>query len=225
MKEAKNNHKKKVLVMTNTMTFYADQIYLELKRDILNEEFRVGELISPEYVIQRFGVCRSFALEALTHLSDMGLLTDEFYVRLTNEKEYLMMSRLKMTFFNLSFAVHKVQEKKTPYCLNCLKGALFQMKHAAREVDGVVFKQSIQRFYGCMIEFTELRTLDKNITYLVETLDYLEAKNPEFFYGTTAKQVICYLEDLVNSLERQEFDRCHKAIESFYSHNLELLFR
>ncbi len=206
------------------LTFVADEIYAELKKDILNHKFEREEKISVEYVMRRFNVCRPFAMDALENLVEMGLLSYDYKVHTTDYADFRIMSRLKMTFYNLNYAVQKLEEKDVPVCFDCLKQELVKIKLAVCEQNFEVFTKSIRNFYGCMIEHTEMPSLEKNTTYLINILISLEKEDSQAFFNVQACGIINYLETLIDSLDKQEFEKCHQTLNQFYMHNVNLLF-
>ncbi|WP_162921711.1 GntR family transcriptional regulator [Listeria costaricensis] len=212
-----------------TVTFVADQIYNEFKNDIMNQQFQQGEQITEEYLICKFNVSRSFANEALLYLAESGLLKaspdkERFYVRACSKTDYEIISKVKMIFINLSYAVQKLQEKNNPVCFDCLRTEMIKIKCATFEKNEAVFLGSIKTFYGCMIRYTEMRVLERNIDYLVDIMRDLEQKNPDHFFDVAAHQIIKYLESLIELLEKREFEKCLRVLKKIYTLNIQLLF-
>lgn len=210
--------------MRNKLTFVADEIYAEMKKDILNHKFEREEQITGDYIARRFNVCRPFATEVLENLVETGLLSYSYKVHTVSEADFRFMSRIKMTFYNLSYAVQKLEEKDVPACFDCLKQELMKIKLAAHEQNLEAFIAGIQNFYGCMIKHTEMPSLENNIKYLIDTLIFLEKENEDTFFSHIAYGVIDYLSELTDSLIKYEFEKCHQTLNQFYTHNVNLLF-
>ncbi|WP_088839309.1 GntR family transcriptional regulator [Listeria sp. ILCC792] len=206
------------------LTFVADEIYAELKKDILNHKFKREEKISVEYVMRRFNVCRPFAMDALENLVETGLLSFDYKILTTDYADFRLISRLKMTFYNLNYAVQKLEEKDVPVCFDCLKQELMKTKLAVREQNFDVLTSGIRNFYGCMIEHTEMPSLEKNTDYLIALLISLEKEDRQAFFNVQARGIIDYLDTLIDSLDKREFEKCHQTLNQFYVHNVNLLF-
>lgn len=179
--------------------------------------------------MKRFQVSKRVAFSALHCLHKSGILCKNigesgFSVAVNSEAEHREKSRLKLAFFHLNYAVQKLQEQDAELCATCLRKELVYIKLAAREHDTEVFINHVKNFYACMIHYTEMPAMEKNIDILSQTLRNMKEKNEKLFFEAFTIDVSQALEELVTHLEAKEFEKCHTVIQQFYDKNISILF-
>ncbi|ORI35033.1 GntR family transcriptional regulator [Listeria monocytogenes] len=188
-----------------------------------------GEKVDIEDIMKRFQVSKRVAFSALHCLHKSGILCKNigesgFSVAVNSEAEHREKSRLKLAFFHLNYAVQKLQEQDAELCATCLRKELVYIKLAAREHDTEVFINHVKNFYACMIHYTEMPAMEKNIDILSQTLRNMKEKNEKLFFEAFTIDVSQALEELVTHLEAKEFEKCHTVIQQFYDKNISILF-
>ncbi|EAG0831623.1 GntR family transcriptional regulator [Listeria monocytogenes] len=209
--------------------FVADPIYGEIKNEIMANTLENGEKVDIEDIMKRFQVSKRVALSALHCLHKSGIVCKNigesgFSVAVNSEAEHREKSRLKLAFFHLNYAVQKLQEQDAEVCATCLRKELVYIKLAAKEQDTDVFINHVKNFYACMIHYTEMPAMEKNIDILSQTLRNMKEKNEKLFFEAFTIDVSQALEDLVTHLEAKEFEKCHSVIQHFYDKNISILF-
>ncbi|EIM9321476.1 GntR family transcriptional regulator [Listeria monocytogenes] len=209
--------------------FVADPIYGEIKNEIMANTLENGEKVDIEDIMKRFQVSKRVAFSALHCLHKSGILCKNigesgFSVAINSEAEHREKSRLKLAFFHLNYAVQKLQEQDAELCATCLRKELVYIKLAAREHDTEVFINHVKNFYACMIHYTEMPEMEKNIDILSQTLRNMKEKNEKLFFEAFTIDVSQALEELVTHLEAKEFEKCHTVIQQFYDKNISILF-
>ncbi|EAE8347549.1 GntR family transcriptional regulator [Listeria monocytogenes] len=209
--------------------FVADPIYGEIKNEIMANILENGEKVDIEDIMKRFQVSKRVAFSALHCLHKSGIVcknTGEsgFSVAVNSEAEHREKSRLKLAFFHLNYAVQKLQEQDAELCATCLRKELVYIKLAAREHDTEVFINHVKNFYACMIHYTEMPAMEKNIDILSQTLRNMKEKNEKLFFEAFTIDISQTLEELVTHLEAKEFEKCHLVIQRFYDKNITILF-
>ncbi|UHP11593.1 GntR family transcriptional regulator [Listeria marthii] len=209
--------------------FVADPIYGEIKNEIMTNTLENGEKVDIEDIMKRFQVSKRVAFGALHCLHKSGILCKKngetaFSVAVNSEAEHREKSRLKLAFFHLNYAVQKLQEKDAEVCATCLRKELVYIKLAVAEQDTNVFISHVKNFYACMIHYTEMPAMEKNIDILSQTLQNMKEKNEKLFFEAFTMDVSETLEELVTHLEAKEFEKCHLVIQRFYDKNISILF-
>ncbi|EAE6152869.1 GntR family transcriptional regulator [Listeria monocytogenes] len=209
--------------------FVADPIYGEIKNEIMTNTLENGEKVDIEDIMKRFQVSKRVAFGALHCLHKSGILCKKngetgFSVAVNSEAEHREKSRLKLAFFHLNYAVQKLQEKDAEVCATCLRKELVYIKLAVAEQDTNVFISHVKNFYACMIHYTEMPAMEKNIDILSQTLRNMKEKNEKLFFEAFTIDVSQALEELVTHLEAKEFEKCHTVIQQFYDKNISILF-
>ncbi|EDO0817458.1 GntR family transcriptional regulator [Listeria monocytogenes] len=209
--------------------FVADPIYGEIKNEIMANTLENGEKVDIEDIMKRFQVSKRVAFSALHCLHKSGIVCKNigesgFSVAVNSEAEHREKSRLKLAFFHLNYAVQKLQEQDAEVCATCLRKELVYIKLAAKEQDTDVFINHVKNFYACMIHYTEMPAMEKNIDILSQTLRNMKEKNEKLFFEAFTIDVSQALEDLVTHLEAKEFEKCHSVIQHFYGKNISILF-
>lgn len=209
--------------------FVADPIYGEIKNEIMANTLENGEKVDIEDIMKRFQVSKRVAFSALHCLHKSGILCKNigesgFSVAVNSEAEHREKSRLKLAFFHLNYAVQKLQEQDAELCATCLRKELVYIKLGAREHDTEVFINHVKNFYACMIHYTEMPAMEKNIDILSQTLRNMKEKNEKLFFEAFTIDVSQALEELVTHLEAKEFEKCHTVIQQFYDKNISILF-
>ncbi|EAE8362479.1 GntR family transcriptional regulator [Listeria monocytogenes] len=209
--------------------FVADPIYGEIKNEIMANTLENGEKVDIEDIMKRFQVSKRVAFSALHCLHKSGIICKNigesgFSVAVNSEAEHREKSRLKLAFFHLNYAVQKLQEQDAELCATCLRKELVYIKLAARERDTEVFINHVKNFYACMIHYTEMPAMEKNIDILSQTLRNMKEKNEKLFFEAFTIDVSQALEELVTHLEAKEFEKCHTVIQQFYDKNISILF-
>ncbi|HAA4851352.1 TPA_asm: GntR family transcriptional regulator [Listeria monocytogenes] len=209
--------------------FVADPIYGEIKNEIMANTLENGEKVDIEDIMKRFQVSKRVAFSALHCLHKSGIICKNigesgFSVAVNSEAEHREKSRLKLAFFHLNYAVQKLQEQDAELCATCLRKELVYIKLAAREHDTEVFINHVKNFYACMIHYTEMPAMEKNIDILSQTLRNMKEKNEKLFFEAFTIDVSQALEELVTHLEAKEFEKCHTVIQQFYDENISILF-
>ncbi|HAB0008437.1 TPA_asm: GntR family transcriptional regulator [Listeria monocytogenes] len=209
--------------------FVADPIYGEIKNEIMANTLENGEKVDIEDIMKRFQVSKRVAFSALHCLHKSGIVCKNigesgFSVAVNSEAEHREKSRLKLAFFHLNYAVQKLQEQDAEVCATCLRKELVYIKLAAREHDTEVFINHVKNFYACMIHYTEMPAMEKNIDILSQTLRNMKEKNEKLFFEAFTIDVSQALEELVTHLEAKEFEKCHTVIQQFYDKNISILF-
>ncbi|EAC3748445.1 GntR family transcriptional regulator [Listeria monocytogenes] len=209
--------------------FVADPIYGEIKNEIMANTLENGEKVDIEDIMKRFQVSKRVAFSALHCLHKSGIVCKNigesgFSVAVNSEAEHREKSRLKLAFFHLNYAVQKLQEQDAEVCATCLRKELVYIKLAAKEQDTDVFINHVKNFYACMIHYTEMPAMEKNIDILSQTLRNMKEKNEKLFFEAFTIDVSQALEDLVTHLEAKEFEKCHSVIQQFYDKNISILF-
>ncbi|EKZ1096872.1 GntR family transcriptional regulator [Listeria monocytogenes] len=209
--------------------FVADPIYGEIKDEIMANTLENGEKVDIEDIMKRFQVSKRVAFSALHCLHKSGIVCKNigesgFSVAVNSEAEHREKSRLKLAFFHLNYAVQKLQEQDAEVCATCLRKELVYIKLAAKEQDTDVFINHVKNFYACMIHYTEMPAMEKNIDILSQTLRNMKEKNEKLFFEAFTIDVSQALEDLVTHLEAKEFEKCHSVIQQFYDKNISILF-
>ncbi|EAG6442615.1 GntR family transcriptional regulator, partial [Listeria monocytogenes] len=203
--------------------------YGEIKNEIMANTLENGEKVDIEDIMKRFQVSKRVAFSALHCLHKSGILCKNigesgFSVAVNSEAEHREKSRLKLAFFHLNYAVQKLQEQDAELCATCLRKELVYIKLAAREHDTEVFINHVKNFYACMIHYTEMPAMEKNIDILSQTLRNMKEKNEKLFFEAFTIDVSQALEELVTHLEAKEFEKCHTVIQQFYDKNISILF-
>lgn len=167
--------------------FVADPIYGEIKNEIMTNTLENGEKVDIEDIMKRFQVSKRVAFGALHCLHKSGILCKKngetgFSVAVNSEAEHREKSRLKLAFFHLNYAVQKLQEKDAEVCATCLRKELVYIKLAVAEQDTNVFISHVKNFYACMIHYTEMPAMEKNIDILSQTLQNMKEKNEKLFF-------------------------------------------
>lgn len=206
--------------------FVADPIYGEIKNEIMTNTLENGEKVDIEDIMKRFQVSKRVAFSALHCLHKSGILCKNigengFSVAVNSEAEHREKSRLKLAFFHLNYAVQKLQEKDAEICATCLRKELVYIKLAVAEQDTNVFINHVKNFYACMIHYTEMPAMEKNIDILSQTLRNMREK---LFFKDFTTDIAVALEKLVIHLEAKEFEKCHLVIQKFYDNNISILF-
>ncbi|PCU99152.1 GntR family transcriptional regulator [Listeria monocytogenes] len=209
--------------------FVADPIYGEIKNEIMANTLENGEKVDIEDIMKRFQVSKRVAFSALHCLHKSGIVCKNigesgFSVAVNSEAEHREKSRLKLAFFHLNYAVQKLQEQDAEVCATCLRKELVYIKLAAKEQDTDVFINHVKNFYACMIHYTEMPAMEKNIDILSQTLRNMKEKNEKLFFEAFTIDVSQALEDLVTHLEAKEFEKCYSVIQHFYDKNISILF-
>ncbi|EAC4256267.1 GntR family transcriptional regulator [Listeria monocytogenes] len=209
--------------------FVADPIYGEIKNEIMANTLENGEKVDIEDIMKRFQVSKRVAFSALHCLHKSGIVCKNigesgFSVAVNSEAEHREKSRLKLAFFHLNYAVQKLQEQDAEVCATCLRKELVYIKLAAKEQDTDVFINHVKNFYACMIHYTEMPAMEKNIDILSQTLRNMKEKNEKLFFEAFTIDVSQALEELVTHLEAKEFEKCHTVIQQFYDKNISILF-
>ncbi|TYU46348.1 GntR family transcriptional regulator [Listeria monocytogenes] len=209
--------------------FVADPIYGEIKNEIMANTLENGEKVDIEDIMKRFQVSKRVAFSALHCLHKSGIVCKNigesgFSVAVNSEAEHREKSRLKLAFFHLNYAVQKLQEQDAEVCATCLRKELVYIKLSAKEQDTDVFINHVKNFYACMIHYTEMPAMEKNIDILSQTLRNMKEKNEKLFFEAFTIDVSQALEDLVTHLEAKEFEKCHSVIQNFYDKNISILF-
>ncbi|EMV4515400.1 GntR family transcriptional regulator [Listeria monocytogenes] len=209
--------------------FVADPIYGEIKNEIMANTLENGEKVDIEDIMKRFQVSKRVAFSALHCLHKSGIICKNigesgFSVAVNSEAEHREKSRLKLAFFHLNYAVQKLQEQDAELCATCLRKELVYIKLATREHDTEVFINHVKNFYACMIHYTEMPAMEKNIDILSQTLRNMKEKNEKLFFEAFTIDVSQALEELVTHLEAKEFEKCHTVIQQFYDKNISILF-
>ncbi|MBC2127750.1 GntR family transcriptional regulator [Listeria marthii] len=209
--------------------FVADPIYGEIKNEIMTNTLENGEKVDIEDIMKRFQVSKRVAFSALHCLHKSGILCKKngetgFSVAVNSEAEHREKSRLKLAFFHLNYAVQKLQEKDAEVCATCLRKELVYIKLAVAEQDTNVFINHVKNFYACMIHYTEMPAMEKNIDIMSQTLQNMKEKNEKLFFEAFTMDVSETLEELVTHLEAKEFEKCHLVIQRFYDKNISILF-
>lgn len=107
---------------------------------------------------------------------------------------------------------------------NMLKKGVSIYKTRRSEHDTEVFINHVKNFYACMIHYTEMPAMEKNIDILSQTLRNMKEKNEKLFFEAFTIDVSQALEELVTHLEAKEFEKCHTVIQQFYDKNISILF-
>lgn len=167
--------------------FVADPIYGEIKNEIMVNTLENGEKVDIEDIMKRFQVSKRVAFSALHCLHKSGIVCKNigesgFSVAVNSEAEHREKSRLKLAFFHLNYAVQKLQEQDAEVCATCLRKELVYIKLAAKEQDTDVFINHVKNFYACMIHYTEMPAMEKNIDILSQTLRNMKEKNEKLFF-------------------------------------------
>ncbi|MBC1367220.1 GntR family transcriptional regulator [Listeria innocua] len=209
--------------------FVADPIYAEIKNEIMTNTLENGDKVDIEDIMKRFQVSKRVAFGALQCLHKSGIICKNsgekgFSVAIHSEAEHREKSRLKLAFFHLNYAVQKLQEKNAEVCATCLRNELVYIKLAAREQDINIFSNHVKNFYGCMIHYTGMPALEKNIDILNQTILNMKDNNEKLCFEAFMLDLADSLEQLVLSLEAKDFERCHLVIQKFYDKNISILF-
>lgn len=209
--------------------FVPDLIYGEIKNEIMTNTLEIGEKVDIDDIMKRFQVSRQVAFGALHCLYKSGMLCENhggqsFSVAIKNEAEHREKSRMKLAFFHLNYAVQKLQDKDAEICSTCLRKELVYVKLAVADQNTDVFIHHVKNFYACMIHYTEMPAMEKNIDTLTILLQKMKEKNKKLFFDAFIMDITESLEELVKCLEAKEFGKCHLVIQKFYDKNISILF-
>ncbi|AIS60544.1 GntR family transcriptional regulator [Listeria ivanovii] len=209
--------------------FVADPIYGEIKNEIMTNTLENGEEVDIDDIMKRFQVSKRVAFGALHCLHKSGMLCENnggksFSVAIKNEAEHREKSRLKLAFFHLNYAVQKLQDQDAEVCATCLRKELVYIKLAVADQNTDVFIEHVKNFYTCMIHYTEMPAMEKNIDTLTKLLQKMKVKNEKLFFDAFIMDITKALEELVDHLEAREFEECHLVIQKFYDKNISILF-
>ncbi|MCD2254739.1 GntR family transcriptional regulator [Listeria marthii] len=209
--------------------FVADPIYGEIKNEIMANTLESGEKVNIDDIMKRFQVSKRVAFSALHCLHKSGILCKNsggngFSVAVNSEAQHREKSRVKLAFFHLNYAVQKLQEQDAEICATCLRKELVYIKLAVAEQDTDVFINHVKNFYACMIHYTEMPAMEKNIDILSQTLRNMKNMNEKPLFEDFTMDVTETLEELVTHLEAKEFEKCHLVIQRFYDKNISILF-
>ncbi|MBC1484302.1 GntR family transcriptional regulator [Listeria sp. FSL L7-1485] len=209
--------------------FVADPIYGEIKNEIMTNTLENGEKVNIDDIMKRFQVSKQVAFGALHCLHKSGMICEEnggksFSVTTKNETEHREKSRLKLAFFHLNYAVQKLQDKDAEICATCLRRELIYIKLAVADQDADVFISHVKNFYACMIHYTEMPTMERNIDTFTVLLQKMKENNEKLFFDEFKMDITKSLEELVTHLEAKEFEACHLVIQKFYDKNISILF-
>ncbi|AHI56660.1 GntR family transcriptional regulator [Listeria ivanovii] len=209
--------------------YVADPIYGEIKNEIMTNTLGNGEKVGIDDIMKRFQVSKQVAFGALHCLHKSGMLCEDnggqsFSVTTKNEAEHREKSRLKLAFFHLNYAVQKLQDQDAEICATCLRKELVYIKLAVADQNTDVFIDHVKNFYACMIHYTEMPAMEKNIDTFTMLLQKMKIKNEKLFFDAFIMDITESLEELVNHLEAREFEECHLVIQKFYDKNISILF-
>lgn len=143
------------------MTSATDSIRAQIEAEIFNGVFESGDQIDEKYVMQRFGVSRTPAREALVHLAAIGLLgmvqRKGYTVLPLTPKEYVELAEILEV--NESLAARLCAGRMTKVQIAALKSALDGCRKALEGHDPNAYRECNGQFHQVIYDACGNRSL------------------------------------------------------------------
>ena len=179
-----------------------DQVYIRVKRALLEGFYQQGERVTEGNVAKHLGVSRTPVREALRMLEELGFLDSResggYCVPLLNEKNIsdLIDVRSLLESRTMQLAVKKGTEEQ----LQALYAALGNAKDGARDGDTIEFYLSLQPFWSSFWAMSQSAGLNACLSKLTEQYHYQYLSAISLANEGVKSQLLKFLEEIYDVL-------------------------